>query len=261
MLRLNPKNLFIFAVPILLLAITSATLAQPSISSQERQVEEVRIQKDIETKLDWRNRTKETLDDYDDAHRLLYSSLNESILLRQASGERFGVFESLRDNGRKSIEIRLHKKNKLSDRFFLYGDSCQGASLFAEKVTTEFVVYEAGCYSKRKDNSIDERFEQYLFDYASRNFYLLAFVDYDSKENKAPTIKLESGVYKLHWNVRLRGQNKNMSLIRNFKILKNANGEWTVKELPPIDEEGAGISALKKLHLRSEYDLPAFIAN
>lgn len=118
MLRLNPKNLFIFAVPILLLAITSATLAQPSISSQERQVEEVRIQKDIETKLDWRNRTKETLDDYDDTHRLLYSSLNESILLRQASGERFGVFESLRDNGRKSIEIRLHKKNKLSDRFF-----------------------------------------------------------------------------------------------------------------------------------------------
>lgn len=261
MLHLFPKDLFIFAVSMLLLAITCETSAQRVISSQERQAEEARIQKDIEGKRDWRNRTKETLDGYDDAHRLLYSSLNESILLRQASGERFGVFESLRDNGRKSVEIRLHKKNKLSDRYFLYGDSCQGASLFAEKITAEFVVYEAGCYSQRKNNSIDERFEQYLFDYASRNFYLLAFVDYDSKENKAPTIKLENGVYKMRWNVRLRGQQKNVSLVRNFKILKDTSGEWAVKELPPIDDEAAGISALKKLPIKSEYDLPAFMAD
>lgn len=245
----------------LTLSYATNALPQNVYSAKQRQAEEIRISKDIEDKLDWRNRTKETLDDYDDEHRLLYGTLNESILLRQASGERFGVFESIRDNGRKSVEIRLHKKNKLTDRFFLYGDSCQGASIFAEAVTEKFVVYETGCYSKSRNNSIEEKFEQYLFDYSSHNFYLLAFLDYDAKENKAPSIKLENGTYKMRWNVRLRGEKKNILVVRNFKILKDAKGEWVVKELPPIDDEAAGISPLQKLPLKPEYDLPSFVAD
>jgi len=253
----SSKNLF---AATLALAITTNCLSQHIYSPEERKAEEVRISKDIENKLDWHNRTKETLDDYDDAHRMLYGTLNESILLRQASGERFGVFESIRDNGRKSIEIRLHKKNKLTDRFFLFGDGCEGASIHAEKVAPEFIVYETGCYSKGRNNSIEEKFEQYLFDYSSRNFYLLAFLDYDSIENKPPSIKLENGIYKMRWSIKLRGQKKNLLVVRNFKILKDEKGEWIVKELPPIDEEASGISPLRKLPLKREYDLPSFVA-
>lgn len=230
-------------------------------SARDRQIEEERIRKDIEEKLDWRNRTKETLDDYDDAHRMLYGTLNESILLRQVSGERFGVFESIQDNGEKSFEIRLHKKNKLTDRFFLFGDGCEGVSIHAEKVTPEFIVYETGCSVKNRNNSIEEKFDQYLFDYSSRNFYLLAFLDYDSIENKPPRIKLENGVYKMRWSVKLRGKKKNVLVVRNFKVLKDEKGEWIVKELPPIDEEAAGISPLRKLPLKREYDLPSFVAD
>lgn len=259
MLSLHKTVIALFGT--LLLSSVPISFAQKIYTPQERQVEEARIRNAIEEKLDWRNRTKETLDDYDDSERFLYGSLNESILLRQNSGERFGVFESFRDNGRKSVEIRLHTKNRLSDRYFLYGDSCQGAGIFAENVTKEFVIYETGCYTKGRNGDIEERFEQYLFDQASRNFYLLAFLDYDSKESKAPAIKLENSIYKMRWNVRLRGAKKNILVVRNFKILKDAKGDWTVKELPPIDDEAAAISPLKKLPIKPEYDLPAFVAN
>ncbi len=86
---------------------------QKVYSNRERRAEEIRIQKDIEEGLDWRNRTKETLDKYDDEHRLLYGMLNESILLRTATGERFGIFESIsEDTNTRRLEIRLHRKNK-----------------------------------------------------------------------------------------------------------------------------------------------------
>lgn len=254
----SSKNLF---AATLALATATNCLSQHIYSPEERKAEEIRISKDIENNLDWHNRTKETLDDYDDAHRMLYGRLNESILLRQASGERFGVFESIQDDGRKSIEIRLHKKNKLTDRFFLFGDSCEGASIHAEKVTSEFIVYETGCSSKSRNNSIEEKFEQYLFDYSSRNFYLLAFLDYDSMENKPPSIKLENGIYKMRWSVKLRGQKKNVLVVRNFKILKDEKGNWSVKELPPIDDEAAGIAPLQKLTIRPKYNLPSFVAD
>ena len=90
--------------------------------------------------------------------------------------------------------------------------------------------------------------------------YQLAVLDYDPIENKAPDVKLENGVYKMRWNVRLRGAKKNVLVVRNFKILKDAKGDWTVKELPPIDDEAAAISPLKKLPIKPEYDLPAFVA-
>lgn len=252
------KNFLFF---VCLLAISINSFSQHEYSGQEKRQEEERIAKDIESRLDWHNRTQETLDDFDDEHRLLYGTLNESILLRKKTGERFGVFEAIRDNGRKSIEIRMHLKNKLADRFQLYGDSCQGASIHAEQVKEKFAVYETACSSLERNGSIRERFEQYLFDYASRNFYLLSFLDYDSTQNIPPTIKLEQGIYKMRWSVRLRGDKKNTLIVRNFKIFKDAKGEWTVKEFPPIDDEAAAIQAIKKLPVESKYDLPAYVGN
>ena len=250
---------FLFLV--CLLAISIDCFSQHEYSAQEKRLEEARIFKDIESKLDWHNRTKETSDDFDDEHRLLYGTLNESILLRKKSGERFGVFEAIRDNGRKSIEIRLHQKSRLTDRFQLYGDACEGAEIHAEQVNDKFIVYETACSSLDRNGLIRERFEQYLFDYASRNFYLLSFLDYDSTQNNPPSIKLEQGIYRMRWNVKLRGDKKNTLVVRNFKIFKDANGEWTVKELPPIDDEAAGIQPIKKLPIASKYDLPAYIGN
>jgi hypothetical protein len=133
-----------------------AAASQPSIatqvingakiySPQERVEEEKIISKKIEERLDWKNRSIGQLDDVDDADRMLIGGLDVSILLRRSTGERFGVYEAIRNNGRKSVEIRMHLKNKLTDRFQLYGDSCQGASIHAEQVKEKFAVYETAC--------------------------------------------------------------------------------------------------------------------
>lgn len=226
----------------------------------ERKVEEERIRHKIEERLDWKSRAPEKLDDVPDADRLLIGGLDESILLRQATGERFGLFEGFDDMaGTKIIEIRFHKKNKLTDRFPVYSaDLCdQGVDISADKVASEFVTYTTTCLSKK----YGPESSPYLFDYASRNLYQLAVLDYDPISNKAPDIKLVNGIYKLHWSVRLRGASKNVLVIRNFKIRKTANGNWEVKELPPIDDEAANILPLRKLPLRQEYDLPPYVAD
>ncbi|WP_040040750.1 hypothetical protein [Noviherbaspirillum autotrophicum] len=229
-------------------------------SPQERQAEEARIRQKIEERLDWKNRSPEKLDDLPDADRMLIGGLNESILLRQENGERFGLFESFRDaDNIKIIEVRLHKKNKLTDRFPVYpsGLCDKGVDISADKVMPSYVVYSITCTSKKYGMESSP----YLFDYMSRNMYQLAVLDYDPIENKAPDIKLENGIYKMSWNVRLRGAKKNTLVVRNFKILKDAKGDWAVKELPPIDDEAAAVPPLKKLPIKSEYDLPAFVAN
>jgi len=269
-MRLIPhiyKKLSIAFSAIFFLFNTLHALAQPQPSQQksgytlaERQTEEAKIRKRIEEKLDWKNRTPEKLDDVPDANRMLIGGLDESILLRQATGERFGLFEAFDDaTNKKIIEMRLHKKNKLTDRFPVYSpEICDKfVDISADQVTSNFVVYTTTCYSRKYgDNSTP-----YLFDYASRNLYKLAVLDYDPIGNKSPAIKIENGIYKMHWKVRLRGEKKAVSIVRNFKILKNAKGEWEVKELPPIDDEAANITALNKLPPKPEYDLPSFVAD
>lgn len=237
---------------------SSSASAQKFYSAEERMKEEARIQKEIEENLDWKNRTKETLDEYNDQERMLYGTINESVLLTRHTGERFGVFESFRDNGRKAIEVRLHNKNKLIDRYFLYGDACKGASIFARKIAKEFGVFEMGCYTIGKSGQIEGRFEPYLFDQSSRNFYRLAALDYDPKENKAPSITYEKGIYKMHWSVRLKGDNKDTFVSRRFRI-QNERGVLAVKELPPIDHDAASISPLQRLTVKAEFDLPLIV--
>lgn len=253
------RAVIVVLASVLLSTVTPSVFAQKIYSSEERVKEEVRIRKEIEENLDWKNKTKETVDEYNDQDRMLYGTLNESILISRKSGERFGVFESFRDNGRKAIEIRLHKKNILSERFFLYGDACKGASISISKITKDFSVFEMGCYTYGK-GGVEGRFEPFLFDQASKNFYRLAILDYDPKENKPPAVTYENGAYKMQWTVLLRGTNKVTSVSRKFKI-RNENGSWVVKELPPIDQEAISIAPLKKLPLASEFDLPSFVAD
>lgn len=256
---LNPTNRLLSSLIFtILVSISPSVLAQKNYSVKERGTEEVRIRKEIEENLDWRNRTPETLDEVSDKDRMLYGRLNESILLRQATGERFGIFESFNEiDSTKAFEIRLHKKSKLTGRFLLYGDACESVGIAVEKATQNFNVYTASCSSKKYGTD----HTSFLFDYASNNFYQLAVLDYDPIENKPPTIKLENGIYKMRWSVRLGGAKKNVLVVRNFRILKDAKGDWIVKELPPIDDEAAGISPLKKLPIKLEYDLPAFVAD
>jgi len=262
MLSPAKKLLLIFAIT-LTNAITQCvfadnTQAEKTYSPKERQNEEARIRAKIEERLDWKNRTPEKLDEVADSDRLLRADLNESTLLRQATGERFGVFESFDDKtNTKVFEVLLHKKNKLTDRFFLFGSECKSASIAAKKVTATHALYLADCYSEKNPTY----YSLYLFDYASRNFYLLGVLDYYPDNIQSSTIKLEDGVYKLRWNIHLRGANKNTLLIRNFKILKNNRGMWQVKELPPIDNNSREIFPLEKLPLKPEYNLPSFVAD
>jgi len=250
------KNLLTFFLTLYLL-FPSNVFAEKVYTPKERQVEEARLRKDIEEKLDWHNRPPETLDDVPDANRMLYGRVNESILLRQSTGERFWIFESFDDrDNTKAYEIRLHKKNKLTDRFFLYGDGCESVGIEAEKVTPNFSIYTTSCSSKKYGIN----YTPFLFDAMSRNFYQLAQLDYDRMENKTPKVTLENGVYKMRWNVKLRGDKKTVLVVRNFKILKDEKGEWIVKEFPPIDEESADISPLRKLPLKRGCDLPSFVA-
>lgn len=224
-------------------------------SADEKKTEEARIQKDIEEKLDWRNRTKETLDDYDDAHRLLYGEINESILLRKATGERFGIFESFNDQGNeKRFEIRLHKKNKLVARFLSGSVQCDSMALAADEVTENFTLYREVCYRKEQPT-----YTLYLHDYRTGNLYWM----YSNEVNfsKKPVVVEESGIYKLRWDFQIIGSRTKTVLVRNFKIVKDVSGNWVAKSVPPINSELDDITPEKRLPIKSEYDLPSFVAD
>lgn len=252
---------FIFLIAISLFIAAQGSLAQRVYDSKEQHAEEIRIRKDIEDKLDWQNRSPEQLDDVPDADRMLLGGLNESILLRQATGERFGLFEAFNDADKtKIIEIRLHKKNKVTDRFPVYmPEICdKGVSIKAEKVTSEFVLYTTTCVSKKYGTE----HTPYLFDYVSRHVYMLEPPQhYDAISNKAPEIKLENGVYKMSWNVKLNTEKKKTMYVRNFKISKDAKGRSVIQELPPTDDQIAKIQVQEKLPLSPRYDLPSFVAD
>ncbi|HJV74839.1 MAG TPA: hypothetical protein VJ654_11500 [Noviherbaspirillum sp.] len=257
-MRTTPKKFcFVLAATVLSAAASFASSQNPQpqkvYTEKERLAEEARIRKDIEEKLDWRNRTKETLDDYDDAHRMLYGTLNESILLHQATGERFGIFESINEKTHtKRLEIRLHEKNKLTDRFLSGAVYCDTPAISADKVTTKFVLYREVCYR----NNVPSH-TLYLFDYASRNLYWVYTneVTYSRK----PTVEYQNGAYTIRWNVRVTGSTSDSRVVRHFKISKDTNGEWSVKDLPPINDETDGATPVEKLPVKSAYDLPAFV--
>jgi hypothetical protein len=139
----------------------------------------------------------------------------------------------------------------------VFGDGCDSVGVAAEKVTKAFIIYTANCSSRKFGTS----FTPYLFDYASRNFYQLAELEYDAKENKAPNISLEAGTYKMRWNVKLLRKRRPDLIVRNFKIQKNAKGDWKVIELAPIDNEAASINALARLPSTIKHNLPDFVAS
>lgn len=221
-------------------------------SQQEREAEKNRIRKDIEFKLEWKNRSKETLDDYDDEHRLLYGKLNESILLRSSTSERFGIYESFDQANTKRFEIRLHKKNKVTDRFLSGSVYCDTVALSAEKVAAEYVLFREICHR----NNIPTH-TLYIFDYASRGLYWLYSNEVTYSKN--PSVSFKSGSYRVTWDV--KAGNANLSVARNFMVLKNKANKWEVKPLPPINAEGDDIAAEEKIATDEKYDLPSFVAN
>ncbi len=226
--------------------------ARKAYSHQEREAEELRIRKDIEVKLDWRNRSKETLDDYDDEHRLLYSKLNESILLRNSTGERFGIFESFDQANTKRYEIRLHKKNRVTDRFLSGSVYCDAVALSAEKVAAEYVLFREVC---NRNNS--PKHTLYLFDYESRGLYWL--YSNEITFSKKPSVTLKNGRYQVKWDV--KAVDVNRSVVRNFILVKNKANKWEVKSLAPTNSEADDIAAEEKIATDEKFDLPSFVAN
>ncbi|HEV2610917.1 MAG TPA: hypothetical protein VGU61_11665 [Noviherbaspirillum sp.] len=228
---------------------------QKVFSNKERRAEEIRIQKKIEEGLDWRNRTKETLDEYDDEHRLLYGMLNESILLRTATGERFGIYESIsEETNARRLEIRLHKKNKLTDRFLSSSVYCGSAALSADQVAPTFVLFREVCYQNgRAGHTL------YLFDYKSRNLYWLYSneVIYEKK----PSVTFRNGMYRVRWQVKTTEGKISIPVVKNFSVEKAAGNTWKVKTYPPINDEAGDIEAEEKLGLDKKFDLPSFVAN
>jgi hypothetical protein len=254
-----PKIVTAFVLTSLSLALPNALSqgapARKIFSPQERQAEEVRIRKDVEEKLDWHNRAKETLDEIGDAHRMLYGKLNESILLRQATGERFGIFESFDEKtNTKRFEIRLHKKNKLTDRFLSGSVFCDSPAISADKVAEKFVLYREICYRNNQPNHT-----LYLYDYLSDSLYWLYTNEVNYSER--PTVSYERGLYKVRWNVQIIGSGTKVAFVRNFKILKGASGTWEAKSMPPINNELDDVTIEPKLPLKPEFDLPAFVAD
>jgi|GEM_PF-3631272 len=238
---------FSFAVPP-----SAESTTRKVFSQQERAAEEDRIRKDIESKLDWKSRSKETLDDYDDEHRLLYGKLNESILLRSATGERFGIYEAFDQANTKRFEIRLHKKNKVTDRFLSGSVYCDAMALSAEKVAAEYVLFREVCH---RNNTPTHTL--YLFDRASRGLYWL--YSNEVTYSKKPSVSLKNNAYRVKWEV--KSGDANLSVVRNFMLVKNKANEWEVRRLAPINIEADDIAAEEKLALDEKYDLPSFVAN
>lgn len=251
-----PKILIVFAAIVaspLTFASTVEGTTRKVYSQQEREAEENRIQKDIETKLDWRNRSKETLDEYDDDHRLLYGKLNESILLRSATGERFGIYQSFDQANTKRFEIRLHKKNKVTDRFLSGSVYCDAVALTADKVAPEYVLFREICYR----NNVPT-YTLYLFDYPSRNLYWL--YSNEVKYVKKPTVTHNNGAYRVKWDVKVIGNETVQSVTRNFMLVRSKANKWDVKSLAPVNSEVDDIAAEIKIPAEEKYDLPPFVA-
>ncbi|WP_136419117.1 hypothetical protein [Noviherbaspirillum sp.] len=252
----NSQKFFIAFVATFIFSATPNVHAEKIYSQKERQAEEARIQKDIEKNLDWRNRTPDTSDELPDADRWLYGRSNESILLRQSTGERFGIFESFDDkNNTKIFEIRMHKKSKLTGRFRPFQGNCEGESISAELVAAPFVLYQEMCAVA--DGSTEHSL--YLYDYASRGLYWIYSATLSDYEK--PKVTYKDGAYRLRWKFRLIGNKEQTVITRNFQISKVGNGNWAVKDLPPINEEIDGVTPVEKLPLKTEYDLPAFVAD
>lgn len=251
------KKILLIVTAIAVSLITFSSLAggttRKVYSQQERKAEEDRIRKDIEAKLDWRNRSKATLDEYDDEHRLLYGKLNESILLRTPTGERFGIYESFDQANTKRFEIRLHKKNKVTDRFFSGSVFCDAVALSADKVAPEFVLFREACY---RDNVPTHTL--YLFDYASRGLYWL--YSNEVTYTKKPIVVHKNGAYHVKWNVKVVGDETNQSVTRNFMLVRSKANKWEVKPLAPINSEVDDITAEEKIPVDEKYDLPSFVA-
>lgn len=244
------------ALAFLLLPFVSAaeSMTRKVYSQQERDTEESRIRKDIEAKLDWRNRSKETLDDYDDENRLLYGKLNESILLRSSTGERFGIYESFDQANTKRFEIRLHKKNKATDRFRSGSVFCDAIALSADKVAAEYVLFREICYR----NNVPTH-TLYLFDYESRGLYWLYSNEVTYSKN--PVVTRKNSAYRVKWDVKVIGTDTNQTVVRNFMLVKRKASKWDVKPLAPINSEVDGIAAEEKLEVEEKHDLPSFVAN
>lgn len=243
-----------------LLSAHSHVLADKKYTDKERQAEEARMRKKVEDNLDWHIRSPKQLDGVSDAERWLFGGLNQSILLRSATGERFGVFEAFDEKKNiKTFEIRFHTKNKITDRFLIYSsvEGChKGIDISAEQVASQFVVYTVTCSGEEGALT-----SPLLFDYASRNLYDLGF-NYDQTANKTPRFSWQNGVYKLRWKVRLWKNDVSQLIDYKFKIRKDGEGQWRVRDLPPNDQdEGSGIFAIEKLPARPEYDLPSYVAD
>lgn len=251
-----PNFLFSIAaiafVPVVFISSAEALTTRKIYTKQEREAEEIRIREDIESKLDWRNRSKETLDDHDDEHRLLYGKLNESILLRGSTGERFGIYESFDQANTKRFEIRLHKRNKVTDRYLSGSIVCDAIAISAEKVATEYVLFREICYRNNLPTHT-----LYLFDGESRNLYWI--YSNEVTYTKKPTVVHRNGTYRVRWDVKVSGTETELSVVRNFKLIKVKSNGWDVKPLAPINSDTDSIAAEEKMPNNERYDLPSFV--
>jgi hypothetical protein len=246
----------VFCFVLLTSAASFAQMQEPKIySAAERTAEEARIAKEIAENLDWHNLDPKQLDGVADSERWLYGTKNQSILLSKVTRQRFGIFEAFNDKNQKGNEIRFHKKNILTHRFYTYDVECEG-SISAEKVASQYVLYETSCAQRKKNG----KFEQadhviYLFDYASQNLY---FLDGFRMDDFAKFF-IERKGNKYRYEVTYKYRGKKLVTKRTFSILKNSQGEWIVKE-PAIDNDESGalnpIEALPKLPLDPKYNLP-----
>lgn len=243
----------IASVSSLLISPTEGKSTRKVYTKQEREADEVRIREDVESKLDWRNRSKETLDDYDDERRLLYGKLNESILLRSATGERFGIYESFDQANTKRFEIRLHKRDKVTDRFLSGSIFCDAIAISADKVAREYVLFREICYR----NNIPTQ-TLYLFDGESRNFYWV--YSNEVSYTKKPAVAYKNGVYRIKWDVKALGTETERTVVRNFKLTKAQRNRWEVKPLAPINSEADNVAAEERVPNDDRYDLPSFVA-
>jgi len=255
MQRTIEKYILFLSVLLAILWASSAN-AQKVYSAEERKIEESRITRDIAANLDWHNRPPETLDDISDEKRWLYARTNESILLRRATGERFGIFESFDDRTNKKIfEVRLHTKSNLTDRFRPFQNNCDGASLVAEKADPRYILFREICSAHGRPTG----HTLYLFDHMSR---LLLWI-YSAKvaDQKKPTIALTNGNYEIRWDVTFTGSTSAQSIRRNFRLILTRDGKWKVLDMPPINEEIDRVVPNENLPLDTKYNLPAFVSD
>lgn len=214
-------------------------------SAAERKADELQIQKDIASYLEWALFGLENTD---------LGEMNQSISFNEMEKKRFGIFEAFNEKNQKIFEIRLHQKGQLIGRYLPRPHACTNGSLLVLDRKRSYSTFEFYC-SEPGTGKPNTRAAFYLYHHDSNNFYEIYDAEVGDKFYGYPSVNFSNDIYQFKWTHSLREKAETKTVVRNFKIVK-MNNQWVVQSSPIANKDDYVISILPMLLLDPKYNLP-----